>query len=174
MILKKFLIFFLLLCLVLFIFLVADKKNEAKYTTHLQTTDKRPRLESAIAISPESEVVPQKRISGVAAASTESQFDSSHPEKVWLGSLKSAVFPGRLEVTTRDVVQDAELGRRTVFMQHSIFLLDTIYVPSFDKAEAHIILQLSTPLTDSAEKKLREFGVALLEYIPSNTWMDPV
>ena len=91
-------------------------------------------------------------------------------ENGWIKSLKNSAQPGRLKLSSRDVQQDRELARRAVFMKHSTFLLDRTHTPYIQKAEGHIILQLTQPLNPSIEKQLKEYGVKLLEYIPSNAW----
>jgi len=91
-------------------------------------------------------------------------------ENNWLKSVKDFIPPGRIAVTQRDVQQDKGLNERAVFMQHSTFFLDRTYIPHIEKTEGHILIQLSKALNATIEKKLKEYGVELLEYLPSNTW----
>ena len=91
-------------------------------------------------------------------------------ENSWLKSLKDSILPGRIELTQRNVQQHEDLSKHAVFMQHATFFLDRTHIPQIEKAEGHILLQLSKALNATIEKKLKEYGVELLEYLPSNTW----
>jgi subtilisin family serine protease len=87
-----------------------------------------------------------------------------------LKSLKDSIYPDRIKLTQKTVQQDKELRQRVVFMSHSSFILNRSYVPRLEKAEGHILLQLSRPLNFAIEENLKQHGVELLEYIPTNTW----
>ena len=62
------------------------------------------------------------------------------------------------------------MSLRAVRMKHATFLLDRAYIPQIEKAAGHILLQLTQPLNEDIERKLEDYGVKLLEYIPYNTW----
>jgi len=91
-------------------------------------------------------------------------------EEGWLKSLKNSTQADRIKLNKRDVQQNEQLSQYAVFMQHSSFFLDRTYIPHIEKTGGHILIQLSQPLNTAIEEKLKEHGVELLEYIPSNTW----
>ena len=91
-------------------------------------------------------------------------------QETWLKSLKNSTRADRIPLIQGDVQQNRELGGQAVFMQHSTFFLKRTYVPHIEKTKGHILIQLSQPLNSAIEKILKEHGVELLEYIPSNTW----
>jgi len=91
-------------------------------------------------------------------------------ENVWVQSLKDCAVQGRARLDTTGVQQNRGIARHAVFMKHGTFSLDRALIPYIQKSEGHIFLQLTQPLTPSIKKKLKENGVRLLEYLPSNTW----
>jgi hypothetical protein len=88
----------------------------------------------------------------------------------WIRSLKNFAQPGRIKITHKNIQQDKKLSGRAVFLKHRLFLLDRSYVPRLKRAQGHIVLQLSSPITPTVREKLKKHGVQLLDYLPSNTW----
>src|SRR3569833_2466558 len=53
---------------------------------------------------------------------------------------------------------------------HGAVQLDPAYTPALPDGTGHILLQLKGPLTAAQEQRLRDIGVTLLEYIPTQAW----
>ncbi len=91
-------------------------------------------------------------------------------ENGWKKALHKSSNAGRIKVSLSDIQQKNAFSRHTVYMKNAAFLMDSTYVPRIKNIEGHILLQLSQPLNPAIREKLKNQGVELLEYIPSNTW----
>src|SRR3569833_2645809 len=64
----------------------------------------------------------------------------------------------------------APAGGVAVQFGHGAVQLDPAYTPALPDGTGHILLQLKGPLPAAQEQRLRDIGVTLLEYIPTQAW----
>src|SRR3569832_2231929 len=83
-------------------------------------------------------------------------------------SLTQREYAGRGGPRTHGLT--APSGGVAVQFGHGAVQLDPAYTPALPDGTGHILLQLKGPLTAAQEQRLRDIGVTLLEYIPTQAW----
>ena len=83
-------------------------------------------------------------------------------------SLTQREYAGRGGPRTHGLTAPA--GGVAVQFGHGAVQLDPAYTPALPDGTGHILLQLKGPLTAAQEQRLRDIGVTLLEYIPTQAW----
>lgn len=97
----------------------------------------------------------------------------------------ATVTPAAVETGIKTLLQTPLAGRRSVLahglvtpgadraaiqFKYGDVRLDPAYMPTLPGGEGHVLLQLTGALTSDQERRLREHGVELVEYIPANAW----